>query len=80
MSFFKPEDFELKNPAIAKYISCERAVKFANSKRDLALEEAKELIESTLDNLNHYFENSCCPTKDEIKPLVSWIQKYGEKN
>lgn len=33
-------------------------------------------LESIIDNLEHYFENSCCPTKDELeqtrRTFASW--------
>lgn len=55
-----------------------------------ALEEQNEFTCSILDNMQHYFDNKCCPTMDEINQCVisdsnlrmvigNFKTKYGEK-
>lgn len=38
-------------------------------KKQTPLEIAVEALTSTLDNMEHYFENKCVPTRDEVECL-----------
>ncbi len=34
-----------------------------------AIESAREALRSTLDDMNHYYENKCCPSQEEVDQL-----------
>lgn len=36
-----------------------------------ALEDAIEALSSNLEQMQHYFENQCCPTVDEVNQLAN---------